>query len=74
MGARGQERVVPGGSGCHSSGGEVGCRGTPVLHSWMGGGGHKGGWLAPGKAAVSRCCPEVPAPIEAGFGGEGKRS
>lgn len=55
MGARGQERMVLGGSGCHSCGGEVGCRETPVLHSWMGGGGHKGAGLPWAK----QLCPDV---------------
>lgn len=32
------------------------------------------GWLAQSKASVSRCCSEVSAPREAGFGSEGKIS
>lgn len=71
MGIWGQEKVGrQGGKDFHPT------EGTPVIQSWGKGGEGRieRGWLTQGKAAVSRCCPEVPAPAEAGSGGEWRRT
>lgn len=58
---------------CHGwRGGRV--QGDPSTLQIDGGRGALRGWLIQGKAAVSKCCSEVSAPKEAGFGNEGKVS